>query len=208
MKKSQKILATILTIIFCLNICIIPTYAADSPSSTFSLNNTSEIVEIEGTNYKYDFYMEAGMRTVSITNMSTNAVDIVAYNPATSTMYLNGSVFAEKIENSITPRSLGTTADGWEILSKDSHRITWAQGTTVAVVAGALAIYLATLGPAGVIAAMGTGTLGVLAASSSGGTLYVELDMYTAPFVTPQYRYVWSFTASTGDKYGPYYTPA
>ena len=118
------------------------------------------------------------------------------------------SFFLLKIENSITPYSLGTTADGWEILSKDSHRLTWAQETTVAIVAGALAVYLATLGPAGVIAAMGTGALGVLAASSSGGTLYIELHMYTAPFVAPQYRYVWSFTASTGDKYGPYYTPA
>lgn len=29
--------------------------------------------------------------------------------------------------------------------------------------------------------------------------------MYTAPFTQPQYRYMWTFTASTGDKYGPFY---
>lgn len=208
MKKFRKIIATFLALICAFNICIIPTFAADSTTDTFPLGSTSEIVEIEGTNYKYDFYMENGMRTVTITDLSTNTIDKVTYDPATSNIYLNGTIFAEKIDNNIVPYSLGTTADGWEILGKDSYRITWAQGTTVAVVAGAIAVYLATLGPAGVIAAMGTGALGALAACCSGGTLYMELHMFTAPFVAPQYRYVWTFTASTGDKYGPYYTPA
>ena len=67
-----------------------------------------------------------------------------------------------------------------------------------------IAVYLGTLKAAGVIAAMGTTALGVLAASSGGGTVNVELQWFYAPFVTPQYRYIWSFKASTGDKYGPY----
>ena len=99
------------------------------------------------------------------------------------------------------------TADGWEILSTSSHYISWTQGTTVAVavVAGAIAVYLGSLGTAGVIAAMETAALSAIASSSVGGTLYVELHMYSVPFVTPQYRFVWTFTASTGDPYGPYY---
>lgn len=52
---------------------------------------------------------------------------------------------------------------------------------------------------------MGIGTLGVFAGSTSGRTLYVELHMYYVLFVPPQYYTVWSFTANTGDSYGPYY---
>ena len=117
MKKFRNILATILAVILCLNIYISPVYAADSTTLAFPLENTSEIVEIEGINYKYDYYMENGMRTVTIINMNTNTVDKAAFDPITSTIYLNGSVFAEKASNLITPYSLGITADGWEILS-------------------------------------------------------------------------------------------
>lgn len=108
-------------------------------------------------------------------------------------------------DDMIQLQSGGMTADGWEILSTSSHYISWLQGTSVAVVAGAIAAFLGTLGTAGVIAAMGTAALSALAASTSGGTLYVELHMHSVPLVTPQYRFVWTFTASTGDSYGPFY---
>lgn len=204
MSKFYRILSTILALICSINIAGFQTYAADFESE-YTLANTSETVEIDGITYRYDFYADRGMRVVTITNLCDSTSDTVAYDPTTSVIYLNNSVYAEKLEDSIATNSVGTTADGWEILSKETYRITWAQGTTVAVVAGAISVYLSSLGPAGVIAAMGTGALGVLAGSASGGTLYLELHMYSAPFVTPQYRYQWSFTASTGDKYGPYY---
>lgn len=209
MKKFKKFLATILAVIFCFNISIFPTYAADVNDSTmsyFPLAGTSEIVEIEGINYKYEYYFEDEMRKVDITNMSTNTIDRIAYDSSTSTMYLNGSIFSTKTEPLITPSSLGTTADGWEILSKDSHYISWAEGTSVAVVAGMIAAALGFgIGGAAVIGAIGSAGISVLAAASTGGTVYLELHMFTAPFVQPQYRYMWTFTASTGDKYGPFY---
>lgn len=209
MKKFKRILATILAVIFCFNISVIPTYAADVNDSTisdFPLAGTSEIVEIEGTNYKYDYYLEDGMRKVDITNMSTNTMDRIVYNPSTYTMYLNGSIFSTKTEPLITPYSLRTTADGWEIVSTDSHYISWAEGTSVAVIAGMIAAALGFgVGGAAIIGAIGFEALSVLAAASTGGTVYVELHMFTAPFAQPQYRYMWTFTASTGDKYGPFY---
>ena len=204
MKKIKKIFTFLLALICSINFCMLPTYAASPATNTFSLENTSEIVEIEGTNYKFDYYTEAGMRTVTVTNMVTNTVDKVAYDPVTSTFYLNNSVFAVKSNISESQQTFSASAEGWETLSTGSHRITWAQGTTVAVVAAAIAVYLGTLGTAGVIAAMGVAALGALAASCSGGTLYMEIQMFSAPLVTPQYRYVWTFTASTGDSYGPY----
>ena len=61
------------------------------------------------------------------------------------------------------------------------------------------------IGGAAVIGAIGSDGISVLAASGTGGTVYMELYMYTAPFIQPQYRYQWTFTAYTGSKYGPYY---
>lgn len=207
MKKFQKVLAMMLAFICAFNLCFIPTFAAEPTANDFALANTSEIVEIDGINYKYDFYQEAKTRVVMITNMNTQNVDRLTYNPSSSTMYLNGEVLAEITNNNAIIPSIGTRADVWQTLSSESHRITWAEGTTAAVVAGAIAIFLATLGPAGVIAAIGAGSLSILAASCTGGTLYIEIQMFSAPFVAPQYRYLWSFTADTGDYYGPFIAP-
>ena len=106
------------------------------------------------------------------------------------------------IDNTASTLDLGFT-DGWESLQTSSHYISWGEATTKAVIAGMIAIYLGSLGTKGVIAAMGVGALGVIAANSSGGTVRTELQWYHSLFYT-QYRYVWSFEASTGDVYGPY----
>lgn len=145
--------------------------------------------------------MENGNRAVTITNNINNNIDKIIYDIESSIMYLNGKVFSTFVNNNnALYHSNDITADGWKILSTDSHYISWREA-----IAGMIAVYLGTLGTAGVIAAMGTTALGIIAANSSGGTLYVELHSYSAPFVTPQYRFVWTFTASTGDSYGPYY---
>jgi len=44
-----------------------------------------------------------------------------------------------------------------------SQYISWAQGTTTAAVAGAISIALGNIGGAAVIAAVGSGTLGIIA---------------------------------------------
>ena len=153
----------------------------------------------------YNYFYEDGKRVVTITNNTDIHIDKLVYDTTTSIMYLNGEIFWMPDDDMIQLQSGGMTADGWEILSTSSHYISWLQGTSVAVVAGAIAAFLGTLGTAGVIAAMGTAALSALAASTSGGTLYVELHMHSVPLVTPQYRFVWTFTASTGDSYGPFY---
>ena len=86
----------------------------------------------------------------------------------------------------------------------DSEYITWGKGISTAALAASISVVLGFLGPAGVIAAMGTSAVGVIAAGAIGGTVNVELQMYQLPLVAPQYRYIWSFKASTGDFYGPY----
>ena len=207
MKQFKKSIRVIISMILVMALlggsCV---FATDSRKAIFTLENTCEIIEIENTEYKYEYFMEDGMRVVTITNMSTNSIDKITYNPITGAAYLNNSLFAERIKSSANTKSLGYTADGWEILARDSYYITWSQGTTIAIVAGAIAVYLGSLGAGGVIAAMGAAALSVLAACCAGGTLDLELHMYSMPFVETQYRYKWSFTANTGESYGPYYT--
>lgn len=163
-----------------------------------------EVVNISDVNYSYSYFYENGNRTILITNDANDTVDKVWFDEETSTIYLNGEVFAIPIGDS-HQNDISLAATGWQTISSSSHYISWAKGTTVAVVAAALAVYLGTLGTAGVIAAMGTAALGTLAANAIGGTLYVKLQEYYVPLSTPQYRYEWSFTASTGTSYGPYY---
>ncbi len=195
-----------LAIVFCFNMFFSQTiYAAEKIPNVFILENSSETIEIEGISYTYNYFYEDGKRVVTITNNTDIHIDKLVYDTTTSIMYLNGEIFWMPDDDMIQLQSGGMTADGWEILSTSSHYISWLQGTSVAVVAGAIAAFLGTLGTAGVIAAMGTAALSALAASTSGGTLYVELHMHSVPLVTPQYRFVWTFTASTGDSYGPFY---
>lgn len=170
---------------------------ASSPYINFYIDNKIETVNIDGITYAYYFYYENGNRAITITNDSTNNIDTIVYDEVSSTIYLNTG-FHALVKSQ--PSMLSTVSIGWETLSKSSDYISWAKGTSVAIIAGMIAIYVGTLGPAVVIAAMGTGALSVLAASSVGGTVYVEAQMFSVPLVAPQYRYIWSFKASTGDK--------
>lgn len=200
-------MAIILTVVCSLNFLFAqPVYAAGTEQNIFTLEGTTETVVIDGISYTYNYYLENGDRVITIANNANNTVDKMVYDVDSSIIYLNGEIFAT-IENkpSISRAGGGKTADGWEILSTSSHYISWAQGTTAAIVATAIAAYLGVVTAGNVIAIMGISALGVLAAATSGGTLYVELHMYYVLFVQPQYRTVWTFTANTGDSYGPYY---
>lgn len=210
MKKFKKIFALIFTIVLSVNYFLIqPVHAA-----SLNINNAandpyatrkSEIINIDGINYTYQYFYENGNRVIQIINNSSNEIDIVKYDKNSSTIYLNDNVFASI--NSV-PLSKGqsytTNYSGWETLSTGSHYISWAQGVSASVIAAAIAVYLGSIGTGGVIAAMGVGALGVIAGSCSGGTLYLELQMFSNYPSLPQYRYLWTFTASTGDSYGPY----
>lgn len=186
-----------------------PTFAAPITTENYNLytNEESETVMIDGTSYTYYFYYINGNRAVDIINNDSGHTDKLVYNSTTSEMYLNDNQFStinNITSNNITSLRSRAFTNGWKSLGKSSHYISWLKGTTTAIVAGAIAIYLGTLGPAGVIAAIGIGSLGILAASSSGGTITVEGQWLHLPFTAPQYRFIWSFRASTGDKYGPY----
>ena len=209
MEKFRKSISLFMSLLCVLNFCIIPAHAVapEDLSSEVIAENTSEIVEIENVYYKYEYYNENGLRTTKITNLSSGSVDVLAYNPTTSIMYLNGEIFAEGIISTDSFHLVSPASAGWQVIGSSSHRVTWLQATSLAVVAGAIAIYLGNISSAKVIAIMGANTLSILAANCSGGTLYVTTQMLEVALSTPKYRHIWSFTANTGDSYGPYTSP-
>lgn len=204
MKKSSRGLTLLLVVVFMFSFTIQPAFAATHTNTSYKLfaNEESETVYIDGASYTYRYYYENGNRAIDIVNNETGNTDKLVYDEAASVMHLNENQFP--IVDCITSTSALTYTNGWESMGTSSYYISWGTATTAAVVAGMIAIYLGSLGTAGVIAAMGVGALGVIAANSSGGTLTTELQELNIPFTTPQYRYIWSFIASTGDTYGPY----
>lgn len=199
-----------MTVMLSFNICSISVYAdAKSCIENTSSPDLCEFVKIENVIYEYDYFVKEGHRTILITNTETNQRDILDYDIENGTIYLNNEIFSESIEEPIIQysRGSGTTADGWTIISKESRYVSWVRGTTIAIVAGVIAAYLGAA-TSHVYTAMGYTALGVLAACCSGGTLDIEMHMYSTTAVAPQYRYQWKFTANTGDVYGYYYMPA
>lgn len=204
MKEAKKLLTMLLAVTLMFSLTIQPAFAATSVCTAYSLydNEDSETVNIGGISYTYRYYYENGNRAIDIVNNESGHIDRIIFDETALEMYLNGRRVS--MADGTAPTVAPAYTDGWESLGTDSYYISWGEATTAAVVAGMIAAYLGSLGTSGVVAAMGLTALSIIAANSSGGTLTVEWQWYNIPLVAPQYRYIWSFTASTGDKYGPY----
>lgn len=206
MKKINRWITSLLVIIFVANFVIVVPASAVTVSK--SEQTREETAIIDGVTYIFNLYYRDDIRTVSITNNKTDNIDVIRYDIGKAELVINGERFSTCSIESGEETSLVMPKDaepGWEVKTSGTHYVSWAQGTTVAVVAAALSVYLGTLGPAGVIAAMGTGALGALAASCSGGTIYMEYQVLIMVGVNQQ-RWMWTFTASTDDFYGPFYS--
>lgn len=160
----------------------------------------TEIVNIDGADYTYHYsYDDEGNRTVTVEDNAGN-IDVLTYDQMTSSIFMNNEVIGT---TSTSNDSQLVCSTDYEYVGSDSFRVSWAAGTSVAVVAGAIAIAVAGLGAGGVIAAMGSGSLSILASNSIGGMVYV--DYYTAQVGMQIFdKFVWTFTASSGDSYGPF----
>ncbi len=207
MKKAKRLLAFLLVAVFATNFGLVqPAFAAQIDESDPYEKRVIETVTMDGVTYDFQLSYQNGNRTITITNNSDNSIDVVQCDTETMVLIINGqATLTHNQELLYTIPIVDPIADpGWEVKTSGSHYISWAKGTTVAVVAAAISVYLGSLGPAGVIAAMGTAVLGTLAASCTGGTLYFEYQTLIMVGVNQQ-RWMWTFTASTGDYYGPYY---
>lgn len=198
MKKVNKIFTSALSLILVVVIiCINPLQvSASTVAQDLYSQNAIEEVKIDDVTYYFHYFYEDGNRAIVVTNNVDTKAEKITYNirSATTTFY----------RNSTNENLIQSTSSGWVLISSESHRITWGEGMTVAAVAAAISAGLGFIGGAAVIAAMGTAALSVLAAGAVGGTLYVDTYCMTIPLQPTHYLYVWSFTASTGDSYGPY----
>lgn len=194
MKIIKKIFAATVVISLCINSFFSITVNAASMNDVGYDLYSKEITEtlnIDGTNYIYNYYYnEEGNRTITVTNDSNGLTDILVFDQSASTIYLNN-------------KNIETYSDNWINYGSSSNYVSWAQGVAAAVAAGAIAIVLGFLGASAVLGAIGAGSLAIVAASCAGGTTYSTTYKFNSSLVT-QWKYVWSFTASTGDYYGPY----
>lgn len=170
--------------------------------------HVTENVNIEGVNYKYEYYYDSkGERNILVTNTATSESNILTYNEKTSTIYLDNEKLGEVktvFENDPELKDISRSPRlAWTLQGTFHNTISWGKGTTVAMVAGAIAVYLATLGTAGVVAAMGSGSLSVLASNTIGGTLHRTLYRSTSGSLV-HHKYNWSFVANTGQRFGTY----
>lgn len=175
------------------------------------ISNFSRVV-IENEVYIFsDALDENGNTQTIIANLTTKETDVLTMNDDATAFYLNGELIATI---SKTNNVLGQTnpfskikAGGFTYIGSSTQRITWLKGTTVAVVAGVIAaavgMGIATLGVSAVIATIGLGALSILAAQSTGGSLATSVYQLAGGTITT-YKFVWRFTASTGDSYGSY----
>lgn len=169
-----------------------------------------ETVTIDEVEYTYHYmYNDNGDKVISISNDENDHVDVIVAEEDTGNIELNGELCGyNKItmgtifDNIMSARAMAR-ATNWKYLGSGSQYVSWAMGVGTAVVAGVIAVPIGNLGVAGVIAAMGLTTLSILSASAVGGTVYVKTYKFNTNAIT-QFRYDWSFKASTGDKYGPY----
>lgn len=206
MKKISGLMSMILVAVFILGITVQPAFASESADAEYDLyeNRESESVNIDGINYRFFYYYENGNKAIDITNGSSGHVDKLIYDEANHKMYFNGEQFFTIDDTNTMSSPIRTLSKGWESIGKSSHVITWKQSTTAAALAAAIAVYVGSLGSAGVIAAMGIAALGAIAANTTSGTVTVDIQWYKPFFGNPQYRYIWSFTTSTRDTFGPY----
>lgn len=215
MKKKSWLF--IMTLVFSLIVySFSPTVSAatnDSNLNDVYQNQESETVLIEGISYTYDYRYEDNNRTIYITNNSNNLVEKVSYHENNSTIYYNDEEFLTlEIDDNTelnSPSSITTKAKNtWETISTGSKYISWAKGVTVSVLAGIIAVGLGYIAfgatAAIVISSMGASTLSIIASAAIGGTIKTKYQRFMPSFGAPYHRWIWSFTASTGDFYGNY----
>ena len=210
----KTMIAKFLTFVLCMNIILVPTAYASEPqngmSTLFSESGTTETLIIDGVHYTYNRFLRNGDHVTIITNDANSTIEEIVFDVDSSVLYYNGTKVAVLPPVS-TSDSVSVARFTWQTISKDSYYISWSTGTSVAAVGDMIATALASLAGAyggGLTAALVISTLGSgfssTAQSAIGGTISCELQMLLVPGSLNQYRYIWSFTASNGDSYGPY----
>ena len=214
-RKFKKFMAAVLTLTIFMTASV-PAFAGNNVQQEVSGYDVyeSELIEcvnVSGIDYTYQYYYDdEGNRTINVIDGQTNELTVVKYDEATSQVYADGNVIATvepvhliKVEEASMLSA--QSDDSWvHLAGPDSYRITWAKGTAGGMVAAAIAAGVGSvLTSSYIVGIMGAAALAYLGQSCTGGTITMTVYKWNSNIIH-QYKYVWSFLASTGDNYGPF----
>lgn len=209
-KKITSIALAMVLLITC-SLGATTAFAAESNDNA----SQNETIVIDGSVYEFEEAYWNGMPATYINNLTENTRDIVYYDEANGTIYWNGEPMAyiEKVSTTLAEPETGISllaADHWTYDRTETYHVSWAQGASVSAVASAIATAASRMGgklkALGVILEIGFSTLSSLADSSVGGTVQVAQYHHIYTDGRIQYRWDWTFIASTGEHYGPFTT--
>lgn len=209
MKSFKRFIAFIMVFACIVSICGIPAYAANQSSGSFVTSEATETIEYDGTLYVLTSSTEGSREITTIRNTDTGVVETIVHDTQTSTIYLNGLVAVRGANRGggVASPLNETLPDGWVFLSSDTRDVTWLEGIT-AIGLATLFAYTIGVSPTSLMSERILNALSIIIDYEiTGGELYVEIHMYTAPMINPQYRYVWEFTTNLLEIHiGPFYT--
>lgn len=164
-----------------------------------------ENIDIEGVTYTYKYYYdENGNRNISINDIARSKSQTLTFDEKKSNIYLDGKKISDVKTSYEDVNSSNRAVDTrWKLINRPVHKyISWAKGTSTAIVIGVIA---GALGIAGYYVSSALGSaLSILSGQCSGGTLHYSKYYRNLALGQSQYRTDWSFVASTGDRYGTY----
>ena len=220
MKRWSKFVSMMVVMAMLATVAVLPAYAeeVEKSESIYDIyaQEMTEVVDIEGDQFVYRyFYDSKGYRNITIQEVGTNIVDTVVYDDDKGEIYLNDKMFG-----TVTTRKVGSLTDlnskeaqafassSWVFLNSYVKQVSWEEGTTVAIIAAAIAVALAFTGAGAIISMVEATLLYSLALHARGGS--VSNSIYKLPLATDfTLKEVWSVTSQNGVKIGPYtsYTP-
>lgn len=204
-KRSERLIGIAMALVLVL-VSIIPVFAQSQTSDPYS-NHYSETLRIDGSVYTYTYsYDDSGNRVVTLNNVQSDSINTIIVDKKSGIIQSNEKTIGtieESSSNTSSVRKAAASSSSWKKESSGTKRISWAKGTTTAAVVAAIAAGLGVTSGS-VLLVMGATALGVLAGSTSGGTITWTKYARTRTARKPERKLVWSFKASSGDKYGPY----
>ena len=214
MKKFKRFVAAVIATLFSLSITFVPSASAisadDRISQWLTATEATEIVEINGITYTYTRILRDGKRITTITNNANDNIEEIVFDINSRSIFYDGNKVVQLPISTINLASEQGVRATWQTISSDSVYLSWGTTATAAAVAEMIATALSAMaGVAGhITASIVIQTLGSAFSSTisscTGGTVSCDLQMLIVPGSLNQYRYIWSFTAANGDRYGPY----
>ena len=157
MKRIFSLFLAFCMFVSCIQ-CVSVSYANE-------MNTDSEIVSVNGNEYKYVETCINGKNITRIYNLTENTVDVICYDEFSGKVYLNNEQIAQ-VENNYSNLNdnVSTCANKyWTLHDKTDKIITWKKAVAAAVLAGIIASVIPKVGPVTVIAKIGLSALSVVA---------------------------------------------